>query len=551
MDALSRPPKELDRNSCKFQFHAEHRTNPYKTLNPSSCLHSKQDHIGKSSPHFATGKENVKCRFEREKSAPDGIGKVRGHVTTKHSDANKSGTMLHSRVISGITKDNELVSTSMLVDRVEAAREALANESFTCGELKRRELRSYSQLSKCGQRTRARDPAKRAEGVCNKTMIARPKLVYPADSTVASGEETAKEKIAVTVNLAESAKLGSGRGMKGVVVTTNGSYINNININPVAYTTQHVAAADSLSKRKNTERRDSECVEIASKLELELKKTVRESERVSTSGHNKFAIYRTFFDEIIKADPYFGGMLREIQKTYESKIVELNALLAKQGDSYDAKQAELRKELEREHRLREDNEKQRLLVLKEMKKQAVCIETQKTVIAELKSQAGTEKKAASPVEKTKEEPAVRYRTLPAHKLSGSKRDQVPRLKFPGNSSTRHAAAEKQANASMMVESRHVVVPRLDLSRIHSKLPEEDSNSVAQQQPMVAQNAEELKESPSGGSTEKNPCETEVYVEAEGIEHGEDGPLDYHDEFMSKADEFSQSWKNALAREKRY
>ncbi len=588
MEALARQPREVDKNAGLSKFHLELRAGKYKTLNADSYAYSK------TSPHFVPGKENVRSRptvgdsekrrttgpgFERERSAPEGIGKVRPR-------GDKCSTMLHSRVASSLKQKEsaDAVSTSMMVDRAgdrAADKETMANESFTCGTLKRRETRSYSQVGKFGQKAKlkrglAEGSYASNNGTTNKYGAGRPsskhadsKLSYPeAYEKVRAEEERGHkqvDKIAVTLSLADNAKMGSGRGL---VVTTNGSYINNLNINPVAFT-QQVASlgkeSNSAAKKPTTEKRDSECVEKASRLELELKKTMRESERATSGGPNKFGIYRTFFDEIIKADPYFGGLLREIQKAYEAKIGELNSLLAKQGDSYDAKQVELRKELEREHRLREETEKQRLLVLKEMKKQALFIESQKTVIKELKSQPEAKKDSATGSDSASSGKDRAYRTLQAHK-AGPRRDVPPIVGLRqkccvGNSSssTRHAEGhnrERPTNVSMMVESKHVMVPKLDLSRIHK----EESNSGAPPEPAAP--AEEVKAPTTGGSNHESE-EPSGHNEANygktlneilGLENnagGEGTPLDYNDEFMSKADEFSQSWKDALAREKRY
>ena len=577
MDVSIRQSKDSVNVSSKL--HLDLKSNKYKTINSDACA------LIKSSPHFVNVKpkpvmptaaavadheqrhRNGPC-FEREKTAPEAINKNRAskEPAKRVQDQSKSNAMFHSRVASGLRpRETDPVSTSMMIERDDGnhrneEKAAPVNESFTCGNIKRREMRSYSQISKAcpNNKVKAKDSAKHGAGdnqtkpqMLNKSQTRHAeKLCYPEASHIKSGIPSEKEnnnskqadKIAVMVNVADSAK------GKGFVVTASGSYINNININPVAYSTQPIeipkespaVQADTSQKGKKAEQRDSECVEIASKLEHELKKTVRESERSSSGGQNKFGIYRMFFDEITKADPYFGGLLREIQKAYESKFGDLNALVAKQGDSSDSRVNELKKELERERKNHEESEKQRMLVLKELKRQALYIENLKATIKELRSKrdatecsskhlnsSGSSDRSKDLVNKTVQYPS---KTLP-------KKD-VPKMPVKNqSSSTRHD------------EKKHpVVVPKLDLSKLHSRA--EDVNS-----DKASVNAEAKKSSSQlhNKDSEKGTVK-EAFEEVMNETFGENdviAQLDYHDEFMAMADEFSQSWKDALANEKRY
>eukprot|EP00826_Nyctotherus_ovalis_P037997 TRINITY_DN3519_c0_g1_i7.p1 TRINITY_DN3519_c0_g1~~TRINITY_DN3519_c0_g1_i7.p1 ORF type:complete len:190 (+),score=66.05 TRINITY_DN3519_c0_g1_i7:80-649(+) len=90
--------------------------------------------------------------------------------------------------------------------------------------------------------------------------------------------------------------------------------------------------------------------------------------------------YRSFFKEIIKADPYFGGLLSKIQEAYENRIAELKHSSAKQlGLSQDKRWSQL---LEEERKKRKEAESKRVSAMQQLKR---C----KQHIAELKETVRT------------------------------------------------------------------------------------------------------------------------------------------------------------------
>jgi hypothetical protein len=289
---------------------------------------------------------------------------------------------------------------------------------------------------------------------------------------------------------------------KRLIFTANDSYINNLTINPVAYTNKPVEASKGLAstksekqfKREKLKKCDSEWVEIASRLEIRLKKSVRESNR--SSAQERFNVYRSFFNEIINADLHFGGMLKKIQGGYESMLSELNDSLAKQTDHYESK---LHQIIEEESRKRRILEQQNLSILKELKRQAMYIENLKGHLKELKMQKTTElKDYFEDNEVNKESTRIK---IEGHKREHSvtelitlKKPKVPKLK-----------------TEVTPSKRKVVIPKLDLSKIQKAERKESSQKKATDEPI----------------------------------------LDYNDEFMAMEDEFSKSWKEALANERRY
>jgi len=201
---------------------------------------------------------------------------------------------------------------------------------------------------------------------------------------------------------------------------------------------------------------DSEYQELASELERKLRKSIKESS--SGDSQDKYVIHRYFFSEIIKSDPYFGGLLKMIKEGYEAKFKNMREIGYK-----------LRDKLEEERSKRKESEQQKLSLLKELKKQTMYIESLKANLRKLKKSNYDNKE----------------------NLALNNSEPVPCKKI-----------------------KKMAIPKLDLSKIHSQLEE----------PVL-----------SGGME---------ISETENI-------LDYHDEFMAMEAEFSKSWKDALAKEKRY
>jgi len=258
---------------------------------------------------------------------------------------------------------------------------------------------------------------------------------------------------------------------KGLVVTTNGSFINNLNIAPVVYAKQRSEVRKELGgemQRKSLEKYDPVCIEIASKLELKLKNTVRESDRSSSGRQNKLNIYRSFFKEIIRVDPYFGGLLSKIKDAYENRITELKQLTNRQLLGQNIKWKKL---LEEERKKRKEVEIERDTAIQVAKRYRQQIE-------ELKE--------------TKQNLQLDDNFYNSHYYPPVKEE-------PHTNSVRAKP----------------LIPKLDISKVHVQV--EESNL---------------------------PLPNE-------LQSGEDEVMDYHDEFMARADAFSQSWKDALAKERRY
>jgi hypothetical protein len=282
--------------------------------------------------------------------------------------------------------------------------------------------------------------------------------------------EKVKEKKVDKLNL--KINLHKNAPPKGLLVTNNGSFINNLNIAPVVYAKQESGARKELDdeiQSKSLEKCDSVCMEVASKLELKLKNTVRESGRSSSGRQNKFNIYRSFFKEIIKADPYFGGLLSKIQDAYENRITELRQLTNRQLRS--GQEVKWSKLLEEECKKRKDAELERNKAIKEAEHYKQQIKELKETIQDLKLD---------------------------NTLNNARYD-LPLKKEPPTNSIKLKP----------------LIPKLDISKVHVQVEEPNLNL---------------------------PNE---------LQSGEDEPLDYHDEFMAMADAFSQSWKDALAKERRY
>eukprot|EP00829_Urostomides_striatus_P014842 TRINITY_DN4516_c0_g1_i1.p1 TRINITY_DN4516_c0_g1~~TRINITY_DN4516_c0_g1_i1.p1 ORF type:complete len:351 (-),score=86.60 TRINITY_DN4516_c0_g1_i1:12-1064(-) len=329
MEALARQIKESSSN----MLGNEHKHKKNRASNAEPHAYARQQHI-EASPHFGTGKENLQYKQQtsdfsinekphfsvklltQDKSAPDGICKHKIHEQQKKGDS-RITTTTHSRAVSGLKPNgSDAGSTSVIIEHSHGQSNIdklkQLNTSFASNHAIRREMRSYSQSMKGAQKFKLKE-AQKHEETNNKP---------PSE----------KQNTEVSIDIGKQ----NDPSMKELVVTTNNSYIENLTINPIAYkqrdTTPKVKGSQE-THGNNVEQREAEYREKASRLELELKKTVRESERSSSGGKNKISIYRLFFNEIIAADPYFGGLLREIQKAYETQINDLSEILNKQNDS--------------------------------------------------------------------------------------------------------------------------------------------------------------------------------------------------------------------------
>jgi len=336
------------------------------------------------------------------------------------------------------------------------------------------------------------------------SMKREPKLTIP--KTCSNKENDGRsDNIGIVLNVEEN-------NNKGVIFTANDSYINNLTINPVAYTNKPVEGSKDLSstksekrfKRENLKKCDSEWFKIASRLEIRLKKSVRKSDR--SSAQERFNVYRSFFSEIINVDSYFGGMLKKIQAAYESMLSELKDSLAKQNDYYESK---LHQVINEESNKRKLLEQQNLSILKELKRQAMYIENLKGHVKELKMQRTTELKDyleennslqehEASKNGTRKKTEEHRREYPANELITLKKSKVPKPK-------------EAVRTEITPSKKKMEIPKLDLSKLHK-------------------------------ANHKKPNQKET---------ADEPILDYNDEFMAMEDEFSKSWKEALENEKRY
>ena len=155
-------------------------------------------------------------------------------------------------------------------------------------------------------------------------------------------------------------------------------------------------------------------------------------------------------------------------EAYEKKIAELITLNNDKNNKFKTIIEEEQKKLAK-------SEQQRIDILKELKRQAVYIESLKGVIKELKENRNSE----------------------------SNKENIP-VNLP-----------QKINCLEKVQMKIPLVPKLDLSRIHTRTENTGLSEEADTNEVV------------------------------------DNVVDYHDEFMAMESIFSKSWRDALAKEKRY
>eukprot|EP00826_Nyctotherus_ovalis_P019077 TRINITY_DN15821_c0_g6_i2.p1 TRINITY_DN15821_c0_g6~~TRINITY_DN15821_c0_g6_i2.p1 ORF type:complete len:395 (+),score=94.88 TRINITY_DN15821_c0_g6_i2:112-1296(+) len=346
--------------------------------------------------------------------------------------ANKSGSKTRCEVSaanSSITKNNPYqVKANVL------------NQNLIHGKGKRREARSFSQVSKsCLNKSKTKQESKdfKANESLNYGVVNGKKNFAEIDDITHTIERSSDNN--QSVRTAAHGRQTLGKTKESVAMKSTGSL-----------------------RRKPSSKSDSEYVELASELEYKLRRTITEG--CSSEKQDKFAVYRNFFKEIIKSDPYFGGLLKIIQDGYETKLKNMREIDGK-----------LRSKLEEERRKRKESEQQKLLLLKELKQQAIYVENLKANIRE---------------------------------LNRSNRENKENIH--SNYNTRPVQCKKLKN---------VAIPMLDLTKIHSQVEDVESGKSKELGLSIGSNADNI--------------------------------LDYHDEFMAMENLFSQSWKDALAKEKRY
>jgi hypothetical protein len=312
----------------------------------------------------------------------------------------------------------------------------LINESFNCKDLNGREQRSHSQFEKlCKKVQQLKDALRNSLTQTNTSS----KLI--AHSTSNANKENINKNNKISIRIHTEKSMDSNLPSKRLVVGGDGTFVNNVSISS-AYNSQ-LESKKKLSSTKTEDtplesapyRKDSQCVEVVLRLKKKLKKY---------KGNNKLNICSSCFDEVIRVDPYFGEVLKEIKNEYEFTITELTNKETLVTSS-----------------------KESTILLKELKKQALYIE----------------------------------------KLKGRIKELSKRKVLMKSSSTRQEVRSK------------VVIPKLDLSKIHSYNEEVSS---------------------------KEPHTKDVTSDNNNI-----SLMDYQDEFMAMEDAFSQSWKDALAKERRH
>jgi len=344
---------------------------------------------------------------------------------TQEGDREKHKVIILDTKVPSVPKSRE---SSTITDS-----KKLVNESFSCKDLNGREQRSHSQFGKLCKKV-----LELKNGVRNTSSQANTSSKLIAYSTFNSNKENANKSNKIVIRIHADKNLPSKR----LVIAENEKFVNNANTSSVKYDSQLESTKKiDFSQANNTPlesasyRKDPQCVEVGLRLEKKLRKY---------KGNNKLNMCSSCFDEIIKVDPYFGKVLKEIKNEYEFTITELS-----------------NKEVPM------SNFKESAILLKELKRQALYIEKLKEKIKEL----------------SKKKVLVK---------SSSTRQEV---------------------------RRKIVIPKLDLSKIHSY--NEDISS------------------------------KELHTKDVTSGKNEISLMDYQDEFMAMEDAFSQSWKDALANERRY
>ncbi len=134
--------------------------------------------------------------------------------------------------------------------------------------------------------------------------------------------------------------------------------------------TTKASAGECCGRRKSTGKPESK--DRAMRIELELR------QQKSTMNRRRF---EELFDEIILAEPCYGRALRLIKDMYDGRVAQLNDRVAR----HDAKVRECKELMERERKMRDEAERKYDLAKRETEKQLLYIESQKSIIQDLKT----------------------------------------------------------------------------------------------------------------------------------------------------------------------
>lgn len=375
---------------------------------------------------------SINCSFAACRSRNE-VGQHRGTLTQEK----EKGAKRRIKLVSCIPSASKSRESSVLADK-DAQTKELASESFGCQEPRDGELRPRSQFAKvCALQLKCG-----ARNACSQAK--KHKLAAGRVGHYTCGDD--KENVDKSNKIAIKISTDKNAVSKKLLGSTNGTFINNLSTSSAVCNSQLGSAKKANFAKLNeppqpsTERSNSKFMELALRLERKVKKY---------KGSNKLSMYSSCFDEIIKADPYFGTLLREIKNEYEFTITEL-ASKENSGANAEELQAECKR-----------HEDKNAALVKELKRQALYIEKLKGSMKELKKAKDLGAKG-----KTK-----------------------------------------------------VSIPKLDLSKICS--------------------AKGL------SSKEQRTKDVTAHV------HNDVLLMDYQDEFMAMEEAFSQSWKDALANEKRH
>ncbi len=175
-------------------------------------------------------------------------------------------------------------------------------------------------------------------------------------------------------------------------------------------------------------------------LERALAKAVAETE---ASSCKKLDVVAVLFGEIVKVDPYYGRLLGEIKSAYDEAI---DSLAMRDIDYNERRVEELRKELTGAKREVEALRRQSMAMVTELKSKSLCAEAQKNRIRELS--------------------ALLRKQQQLTQDSSSPRNEARRRHTRQGSSALESSVQNVPNDSGKAR-RSVVVPRLDLSKVHA------------------------------------------------------------------------------------
>jgi len=335
---------------------------------------------------------NSKLHFRKNPSKSRALNrsKLSEYVSRKYEKNIENVAPTYDSVPPAQTKNPPRDSSSLL-ENLYNGLEKLSNlplsKSFVHGNAEKREIRSHSQISKI----RPNKSNHEIKKPCVKISMKNTKTLL---SSKINTIDTCQKKTSIT------------------------SCLNNPKTSNIKYITQTVdgtkrsSPSNKFSKKIVT---SNDYREMAIELEKKLKDELKQGD--------VFDIHCSLFNEIIRTDPYFGYLLKQIQRVYEDKYIELKNLV-------------------------------------------------KSLI------------------------------------EGSKEQNTRMKSIYKNFITRNNNQPETINEKVKKVAK---IPRLNLSKMQAELETEEMD--------LESNIEE--------------------------------PMDYNDEFMSRADFFSQSWKDALAKEKRY